>query len=167
MSFLSHLTPDERTLESDAARLSRLDHAEFLVRLGALFLLSWIAWKTGISRALADGLRGFFSGTRAWPMTHICLVAFCVFAYEIALFPLAALRAILDPPEPGPDDDADAPPSGWVADWVKSILLDTVFSTAIATALYALMWFFPSRWWLAATAIYTVFVVGQIGRAHV
>ena len=157
-SFLDHLTPDERALEADAARLSRLDHAEFLVRLGALFLLSWIAWKTGISRALADGLRGFFSGTRAWPMTHICLVAFCVFAYEIALFPLAALREILDPPEPSPDDD-DSPP-GWAADWVKSILLDTVFSTAIATALYALMWFFPTHWWLAATAIYAVFVVG-------
>ena len=159
-SFLDHLTPDDRALEADAARLSRLDHAEFLLRLGALFLLSWIAWKSGLSRALADGLRGWFSGTRAWPMTHICLVAFCVFAYEIALFPLAALREILDPPAPSPAGDDDDPPPGWVGDWVKSILLDTVFSTAIATALYALMWFFPAYWWLAATAIYAVFVVG-------
>lgn len=156
--FLENLSPEDRVLEADAVRLSRLDHAEFLLRLGALFLLSWIAWKSGSSRALADGLRGWFSGTRAWPMTHICLVAFCVFAYEIALFPLAALREILDPPAPSPDDDAPSP--GWAADWVKSILLDTVFSTAIATALYALMWFFPSHWWLAATAIYAVFVVG-------
>ncbi len=159
--FLSHLTPAERALEADAARLSRLDHAEFLIRLGSLFLLSWIAWKSGISRALADGLRGYFSGTRAWPMTHICLVAFCVFAYEIALFPLAALREILDPPPADPDGGPDgAPPPNWASDWVKTILLDTAFSTAIATALYALMWFFPARWWLAATAIYAVFVVG-------
>lgn len=156
--FLSHLAPAERALEADAARLSRLDHAEFLLRLGFLFLLSWIAWKSGLSRALADGLRGWFSGTRAWPMTHICLVAFCVFAYEIALFPLALLREILDPADPDPDPGA--PPPNWAADWVKYSLLDTLFATAIATALYALMWFFPARWWLAATAIYAVFVVG-------
>ncbi|MBR4190773.1 MAG: hypothetical protein IKQ55_12535 [Kiritimatiellae bacterium] len=160
-SFLDRLAPAERALEADAARLSRLDHAEFLLRLGSLFLLSWIAWKSGLSRALADGLRGWFSGTRAWPMTHICLVAFCVFAYEIALFPLAALREILDPPPAAPDGGPDgAPPPNWASDWVKTILLDTAFSTAIATALYALMWFFPARWWLAATAIYAVFVVG-------
>lgn len=159
-SFLSRLTPAERALEADAARLSRLVHAEFLIRLGALFLLSWIAWKSGLSRELADGLRGIFSGTRAWPMTHICLVAFCVFAYEIVLFPLALLREILDPSDSDSAPAPGAPPPNWAADWVKYSLLDTLFATALATAIYALMWFFPARWWLAATAIYAVFVVG-------
>jgi hypothetical protein len=157
--FLENLSPEDRALEAEAARLSRLDHAEFLIRLASLFVLSWIAWKTGLSRALADGLRGWFSGTRAWPMTHVCLVAFCVFVYEIVLFPLAAFRELLDPPAPD-SGNPDAPPPGWAADWVKSVLLDTAFCTAIATALYALMWFFPARWWLVATALYAVFIVG-------
>lgn len=158
--FLASLTPGERALEAEAARLSRLDHAEFLIRLSALFLLSWIAWKSGLSRALADGLRGYFSGTRAWPLTHVCMVAFCVFVYEILLFPLAAARELFAPSRPDGSSATGAPAPGWVGDWIKSILLDTAFCTAIATALYALMWFFPSLWWLAATALYAVFIVG-------
>ena len=152
--FLDRLTAEERELEAAAARLSRFDQTVFLVRLVMLALLAWAAWKSGASRLLADGLRGLFSGTFAWPLTHIFLVALCVLAYEAVLFPLTVFQTLAYP------GDGDAPSGGWLHDCVKSVILDTVFCTGVATALYALMWFLPRYWWLAATGLYAVFIVG-------
>lgn len=152
--FLDRLSADERELEAASARLSRFDQIVFLIRLVMLAFLAWAAWKSGASRLLADGLRAVFSGTFAWPLTHVCLVALCVLAYEAVLFPLTVFQTLAYPPDNG------AQPSGWLGDCVKTVIRDTVFCTALATALYALMWFLPHLWWLAATGVYAVFIVG-------
>lgn len=152
--FLDRLTEGERALEADAARLSRFDQTVFLARLVLLVLIAWAVWKSGASRMLADSLRAVFSGTFAWPLTHVVLVALCILAYEAVLFPLIVLQAVVCPDEDG------GVPAGWLGDCVKSVLYDTVFGTAVAIALYALMWFMPRLWWLAATGFYAVFIVG-------
>lgn len=133
----------------------------FFARTILLFLLAEAFWETGLSRVLAHGLRGWFSGSPVWPLTHIFFIAFSIFAYEIVLFPVSYFEDLLSPGK-GPDAGPAAAPAfgAWLLQWTLSLLIETILVTAAGTAIYTLMWLQPNLWWLSATALYAAIFVG-------
>jgi hypothetical protein len=154
---------DERR-EAEARAYDRSQAVLFLVRFALLFALAAVFWASGWSRALADGLRGWFSFPFAWPLVCLTFVALAVFGYEVVLFPLSVLA---DYSLEKTHARLAAEFGEWLRGFAVTLLLEIGIVTAGFTGLYVLMWFFPWGWWLGATAAYALMVawLGEWGPA--
>ena len=147
---------DERR-EAQARAYDRSQALLFLLRFALLFALAAVFWMSGASRALAAGLRGWFSFPLAWPVVYASFTALAVFGYEAILFPLSVLA---DYSLERAHGRLEAEFGGWLRGFAATMLLEMGIMTAAFTALYWLMRVFPALWWLAATGAYAVLVVG-------
>lgn len=143
--------------EAQARAYDRSQALLFLLRFALLFALAAVFWMSGASRALADGLRGWFSFPLAWPLVCASFTALAVFGYEAILFPLSVLA---DYSLERAHGRLEAEFGGWLRGFAATMLLEMGIMTGAFTALYVLMRVFPSLWWLAATGAYAVLVVG-------
>ena len=147
---------DERR-EAQARAYDRSQALLFLLRFGLLFALAALFWTSGGSRALADGLRGWFPHPFAWPLVCAGLAALATFGYEVALFPLAVL-ADFTVERLGGRSHAEF--GAWLRGYVATLLLETGLMAAAFTGLYVLMRLYPTWGWLAATGVYALVVPG-------
>ena len=81
---------DERR-EAQARAYDRAQARLFLLRFALLLALAALFWTSGLSRALAEGLRGWFAFPFSWPLICLVFTALATFAYEAVLFPLSVL----------------------------------------------------------------------------
>lgn len=143
--------------EAQARDYDRSQALLFLLRFALLFALAAVFWMSGASRALAAGLRGWFSFPFAWPLACAGFTALAVFGYEAILFPLSVLA---DYSLERAHGRLEVEFGGWLRGFAGTMLLEMGIMTASFTALYALMRLFPTFGWLAATGAYAVLVVG-------
>ena len=129
----------------------------FLLRFALLFALAAAFWTSGLSRSLADGLRGWFPHPLAGPLVCACYVALAAFGYEAVLFPLSVLADFSLERAHG---RLDGEFGGWLRGYAATLLLEIGIVTAGFTGIYALMRALPDFWWLAATGGYALVVVG-------
>ncbi len=147
---------DERR-EAQARAYDRIQGRLFLLRFALLFALSAVFWMSGLSRALAEGLRNWFAFPFAWPLVCASFSALAVFGYEVLLFPLSVLA---DYSLERVGGRLETEFSHWLRGYVLTLLLEVGLVTAGFTGLYALMRLFPSHGWLAATGVYAVLMAG-------
>ena len=147
---------DER-LEARARAYDRSQALLFLLRFALLFALATLFWLSGFSRALAEGLRGWFSFPFAWPLVVATFSALAVFGYEAVLFPLSVLADYSLEKAHG---RLEAEFGAWLRGYVATLLLEIGIVSAGFTGIYLLMRLFPAGWWLAATGAYAVLVAG-------
>lgn len=147
---------DERR-EAQARAYDRSQALLFLLRFALLFVLAAAFWMSGGSRALAAGLKGWFSFPLAWPLVCASFTALAVFGYEAILFPLSVLA---DYSLERAHGRLDAEFGAWLRGFAATLLLEIGIMTAAFTGLYVLMRLFPAFWWLAATGAYALLVVG-------
>jgi len=147
---------DERR-EAQARAYDRSQALLYLLRFGLLFALAVAFWMSGFSRALATGLRGWFSFPLAWPLVYAAFTAMSVFAYEAVLFPLSVLA---DYSLERAHGHVEIEFGAWLRGFVLTLLIEVFIVTAGFTGVYVLMRIFPSAWWLLATVAYAVVVVG-------
>lgn len=146
--------------EQHEARARAYDRAQavlFLLRFALLFALAAVFWISGLSRALAAGLREWFAFPFAWPLLSASFAALAVFGYEAVLFPLSVLADYSFEKVHG---RLAAEFGEWLRGYAVTLLLEIGIMTAGFTGLYALMRFFPAGWWLGATGAYAVLVAG-------
>lgn len=147
---------DER-LEAQARAYDRAQALLFLLRFTLLLALATVFWVSGVSRSLADGLRGRFAFPLAWPLICATFTAMAVFAYEAILFPLSVLADYSLEKAHG---RLDAEFGEWFRGYLLTLLLEIGIMTGGFAGIYVLMWFFPSFWWVGATIAYAALVVG-------
>ena len=147
---------DERR-EAHARSYDRSQALLFILRFVLLFALATVFWMSGLSRALAAGLKGWFAFPFAWPLVCASFTALAVFGYEAVLFPLSVLA---DYSLERAHGRLEADFGEWLKGFALTLLIEMGIVTAGFTGLYVLMYFFPSGWWLAATGAYAVLVVG-------
>lgn len=147
---------DER-LEAQARAYDRSQGLLFLLRFALLFALAAAFWMSGLSRALADGLREWFAFPFSRPLVSMVFSALAVFGYEAILFPLAVLA---DYSLERAHGRLEAEFGQWLRGYAGTLLLEVGIMTAGFTGLYVLMGFFPSGWWLGAAAAYAGLVAG-------
>ena len=143
--------------EAQARAYDRAQAILFLVRFALLFALAAVFWLSGWSRALGAGLRNWFAFPFAWPLVCAAFTALAVFGYEAVLFPLSVLA---DYSYERLHGRLDAEFTHWLGSFLLTLLLEIGIVTAGFTGVYVLMRFFPTGWWLAATAAYTLLVAG-------
>lgn len=147
---------DERR-EALARSYDRSQALLFLLRFALLFALAAVFWTSGLSRALADGLRGWFPFPAAWPLVCAGYTALAVFGYEAVLFPLSVLADFSLERAYG---RLDAEFGGWLRGYVKTLLLEVGLMAGAFTGLHVLMRLYPTWGWLAATGAYALLVPG-------
>ena len=147
---------DER-LEAQARARDRSQALLFLLRFALLFALAAIFWMSGLSRSLAEGLRGRFSFPFSWTPVAVAFSALAVFGYEVVLFPLSVLA---DYSLERAHGRLVAEFGEWLRGYAVTLLLEIGIVTAGFTGIYVLMRLFPAGWWLGATAAYAVLVGG-------
>lgn len=147
---------DERQ-EAQARAYERSQALLFLIRFALLFALAALFWMSGLSRSLADGLRGWFEFPVAWPLVYVAFTALTVFGYEVVLFPLSVLADYSIERAHG---RLDAEFGAWLRGFAVTLLIEIGIVTAGFTGMYALMWLFPAGWWLAAATAYALLAIG-------
>ena len=143
--------------EAQARAYDRSQAHLFLIRFALLFVLAAVFWMSGMSRSLADGLRGWLWFPFAWPLVYVGFCALAVFAYEVVLFPLSVLA---DYSLERLHGRLDVEFGVWLRGFAATVLIEIGIVTAGFTGMYALMWLLPSYWWLAAAGVYALLVVG-------
>ena len=147
----------DKRREAQARAYDRSQGRLFLLRFALLFVLAAAFWMSGLSRALAAGLRGWFSFPFAWPLVSITFTALAVFGYEVILFPLSVLADFsMERAHGRHHEDFGV----WLRGFLVTMVLEIGLVTGAFTGFYLLMRLFPAYWWLAVTGIYAVFVAG-------
>lgn len=116
---------------------------------GVFVTLGFYTWLVFSGRARR--LTGWFdrrSGSR-WPLTLIFIAAFCFFANKLLHLPLRIIglenwRAWRM---------TNLSIADWLGDYGKSTLLSAGIGLVLLLGLYALMRWFPRRWWLIAAGL--------------
>ena len=147
---------DERR-EAQARAYDRTQALLFLLRFALLFALAAVFWLSGFSRALAEGLRGWFSFPYSWSLVAVAFLALSVFGYEAVLFPLSVLADYSLEKARG---RLEAEFGEWLRSYAATLLLEVAIVTAGFTGIYLLMRLFPAGWWLGAAAAYAALVAG-------
>ena len=127
--------------EAQARAYDRSQALLFLLRFALLFALAVAFWLSGLSRSLADGLRGWFTFPFSWPLICVAFSALAVFGYEVILFPLSVLADYSFEKVHG---RLEAEFGEWLRGFAVTLLLEIGIVTAGFTGMYVLMWFFPS-----------------------
>lgn len=143
--------------EAQARSYDRSQAFLFILRFALLFALATVFWMSGLSRALAAGLKEWFAFPFAWPLVCASFTALAVFGYEAVLFPLSVLA---DYSLERAHGRLEAEFGEWLKGFVLTLLIEMGIVTAGFTGLYVLMYFFPAGWWWAATGAYAVMVAG-------
>ena len=147
---------DERR-EAQARAYDRSQALLFLLRFALLFALAAVFWLSGFSRALAEGLREWFSFPYSWSLVAVAFLALSVFGYEAILFPLSVLADYSLEKARG---RLAAEFGEWLRGYAATLLLEVAIVTAGFTGIYLLMRLFPAGWWLGAAAAYAALVAG-------
>lgn len=143
--------------EARARAYERSQAFLFLLRFALLFALAAAFWTSGLARSLADGLRGWFPHPLAWPLVCAAFVALAAFGYEAVLFPLSVLADFSLERAHGRSHGEFG---GWLRGYAATLLLEIGIVTVGFTGMFALMRVLPVYWWLAATGVYALVVVG-------
>lgn len=143
--------------EARARAYERSQAFLFLLRFALLFALAAAFWTSGLARSLADGLRGWFPHPLAWPLVCAGFVALAAFGYEAVLFPLSVLADFSLERAQGRFHGEFG---GWLRGYAATLLLEIGIVTVGFTGMFALMRVLPVFWWLAATGVYALVVVG-------
>jgi STE24 endopeptidase len=143
--------------EARARAYERTQALLFLLRFALLFALAATFWMSGWSQELAAGLRSRFDFPMAGHLIQLLFVAVAVFGYEAVLFPLSVLADYsLEKGYGRLEQEFGA----WLRGYLMTLLLEIGIVAGGFASLYSLMRFFPSTWWMLATAAYAVLVVG-------
>ncbi len=124
------------------------------VRLGLTVLLVAVYLLSGSSAELATGLQARFGAHWWWTNAVYLLVTF--FAFAALLFPLSWYGDYHLEHRYGLSNQNL---NGWLADYIKSMVIELLLGTAFFSVIYALLHFSPHWWWLWATGVYVLLSV--------
>ena len=110
---------------------------------------------TGASAALANGLIARF-GEGQWYLVNAVYTLVTVFGFAACMFPLSFYSGHVLEHHYALSNETFG---DWLADFVKSLLIDLALTTGLFSVIYALLRWMPDWWWLSATVFYILFAV--------
>ena len=138
-----------------AKEYDALHNRLFLLQIVTLALLLAVYQFSGASTMLANGLAARF-GEGAWWWTNASYVAVSVFGFAAFMTPFSYYSGYVLEHHYGLSKETFG---DWLADFLKSMLLDVVLATILFSVIYALLRLIPEWWWLAAAGFYILFAV--------
>lgn len=141
--------------EALAKEYDAIHNRLFLLQIVVLTLLLATFQFSGASAALADGLASRF-GETLWFVSNGVYTIVSVFGLSACMFPFSYYvgHVLEHHYELSRESFGD-----WLADFIKSMLVDLVLATILFSVIYALLRWIPSWWWLAAAVFYILFAV--------
>lgn len=110
---------------------------------------------TGVSAGLANGLFDRF-GEGKWYIVNAVYTAVTVFGFAAGMFPVSYYSGYVLEHHYGLSRESFG---DWLADFVKSLLIDLILAVVLFSVIYALLRWIPDWWWLAAATFYILFAV--------
>lgn len=130
---------------------NRLFIVQVVLVIGLLALFQF----SHASAMLADGLTRRF-GEELWYATNAVYTAVAVFGFAAFMFPLSCYSGhVLEHHYELSNETFGE----WLADFIKSLLIDLILATVLFSVVYALLRWLPDRWWIPATLFYILFAV--------
>jgi STE24 endopeptidase len=127
----------------------------FLLQIVLVALLLAVYLFSGASAALGNGLAVRF-GDKLWYVTNAVYTLVSVFGFAACMFPLSYYSSHVVERHYELSNETFGE---WLADFVKSLLIDLVLATLLFSVVYALLRWMPNWWWLFATIFYILFAV--------
>ncbi|MDF7825896.1 M48 family metallopeptidase [Pontiellaceae bacterium B12227] len=141
--------------EELAKEYDALHNRLFLIQILVLATLLAAYQFSGASAALANGLTGRF-GDGLWYVTNAIYTAVSVFGFAAFMMPFSYYSGYVLEHHYELSNETFG---DWLADFVKSLLIDLVLATILFSVIYALLRLIPGWWWLAAAVFYILFAV--------
>ncbi len=141
--------------EALAKEYDAIHNRLFLLQILVLGALLAVYQFSGASAALANGLASRF-GESAWWLVNAAYTAVSIFGFAAFMMPFSYYSGhVLERHY----DLSNETFGDWLADFIKSLLIDLALATVLFSVIYALLRFLPNGWWIAAAAFYILFAV--------
>ncbi|VGO20368.1 M48 family metallopeptidase [Pontiella sulfatireligans] len=127
----------------------------FVLQMVLVALLLALYQFTGASATLANSLAARF-GDGLWWAANASYTVISVFGFSACMFPLSYYSGHVIEHHYELSNETFGE---WLADFVKSLLIDLVLATILFSVIYALLRWMPNFWWLFATVFYILFGV--------
>ena len=141
--------------EAMAKEYDAIHNRLFFLQILVLALLLALYQFSGASAALANGLTARF-GEPFWYVTNAVYTLVSVFGFAACMFPFSYYSGHVLEHHYGLSNESFG---GWIADFIKSLLIDMILATILFSVIYALLRLLPDLWWLAAAFFYILFAV--------
>lgn len=149
------MTELETNREAMAKEYDAIHNRLFLLQILVLGILLAAYQFTGASSALAKGLSARF-GENMWWITNAAYTVISVFGFAAFMAPFSYYSGYVLEHHYGLSKETFG---DWMADFVKSLLIDLVLAAVLFSVIYALLRWMPEWWWLAAAVFYILFAV--------
>jgi len=149
------MTETETNREAMAKEYDAIHNRLFLLQILVLGILLAAYQFSGASAALAQGLSDRF-GENMWWLTNAVYTAVSVFGFAAFMAPFSYYSGYVLEHHYGLSKESFG---DWLADFIKSLLIDLVLAAVLFSVIYALLRWIPSWWWLAAAVFYILFAV--------
>ncbi|MCF7816652.1 MAG: M48 family metallopeptidase [Kiritimatiellales bacterium] len=150
---MSDSAPTQRELL--AKEYDAIHNRLFVIQILLVAILLALYQFTGASAALANGLSARF-GENLWYATNAVYTVVTVFGFAACMFPLSFYSGHVLERHYALSNETFG---DWLADFVKSLLIDLALATVLFSVIYALLRWTPDWWWVSATAFYILFAV--------
>lgn len=146
-------------MDSDREAMAReydaIHNRLFLLQILVLGILLAAYQFSGASAALADGLSRRF-GENMWYVTNAVYTVVSVFGFAAFMTPFSYYSGhVLEQHYELSNETLGE----WLADFIKSLLIDLVLATILFSVIYALLRWMPNGWWIAAAVFYILFSI--------
>lgn len=149
---MANRNPDREAL---AKEYDGIHNTLFLLQALAIAGLLAAYQLSGASAALATGLANRF-GENLWFATNAVYILVTVFGFAACMFPFSYYSGHVLEHHYGLSNETFGE---WLADFVKSLLIDLALATLLFSVIYALLRWLGNGWWLAAAVFYIAFAV--------
>lgn len=150
---MSDSAPTQR--EKLAKEYDAIHNRLFVVQLVLVIGLLALFQFSGASATLANGLAVRF-GENLWYISNAVYTAIAIFGFTACMFPLSYYSGHVLEHHYALSRESFG---DWLADFIKSLLIDLVLATVLFSVIYALLRWMPNWWWLFATVFYILFAV--------
>lgn len=149
------MTDQQTSREKMAKEYDAIHNRLFLLQILVLGILLGVYQFSGASAALAKGLTGRF-GESLWYVTNAIYTLVSVFGFAAFMSPFSYYSGHVLERHYGLSSETLF---DWLADFIRSLLIDLLLATVLFSVIYALLRWIPDWWWLAASIFYIFFVV--------
>ncbi len=149
---MNDFNPDR---EAMAKEYDAIHNRLFFLQILVLAILLALYQFSGASEALATGLANRF-GESHWYFTNAVYTLVSVFGFAACMFPFSYYSGHVLEHHYGLSNESFG---DWLADFIKSLIIDLILATILFSVIYALLRWMPSLWWLAAAVFYILFAV--------
>lgn len=149
---MTESTPDRETM---AKEYDAIHNRLFFLQILVLGILLAAYQFSGASAALAGGLSARF-GDALWYVTNAVYIVVSVFGFIACMFPFSYYSGYVLECHYGLSNESFGE---WLADFIKSMVIDLLLATILFSVIYALLRWMPNLWWLAAAIFYILFAV--------